>query len=183
MKLLKKVAIEARLDSRVRHLEEETLFGTAKRKLDLPPGDDSDSHCHNRVNYSIPMLRKGMSLGQAWIALKISSKSNDSQSPVRSSISFSIFTRSISRLSLGSDGGHSSVLTSNGLLVLESVCFDCTRWHIERISSHTSKICRGCFEGRRCTTKIANYRQEIAASTFTRVERHCRSTQSEQVQF
>ena len=59
MKLLDNIAVEARLDTRnvdtfaeagldtrVPHLEGETIFGFAKRKLDLPPGDDSDSYRH-----------------------------------------------------------------------------------------------------------------------------------------
>ena len=46
------------------HLEGETIFGSAKRKLDLPPGDDNDSHRHDRVNYLIPNLGKGVSPSQ-----------------------------------------------------------------------------------------------------------------------
>ena len=61
MKLLDHVAVEAGLNTRVPHLEGETIFGSAKRKLDLPPGDDSDSHRHDRVNYSISNLDKGVS--------------------------------------------------------------------------------------------------------------------------
>ena len=59
MKLLNNIAAEAGLDTRVPHLEGETIFGSAKRKLDLPPGDDSDSHCHDRINYSVPRVGKG----------------------------------------------------------------------------------------------------------------------------
>ena len=47
MKLLDHVAVEARLNTRVPHLEAETIFGSAMCKLDLPPGDNSDSHCHD----------------------------------------------------------------------------------------------------------------------------------------
>ena len=44
VKLLERVAVEAGGNTRVPHLEGETIFGSAKRKLDLPPGDDSDFH-------------------------------------------------------------------------------------------------------------------------------------------
>ena len=57
--------MEAGLNTRVPHLEGETIFGTAKRKLDLPPGDDSDSHRHNRVNFAIPKVDEGVSFSQA----------------------------------------------------------------------------------------------------------------------
>ena len=61
VKLLDHVAVEAGLNTRVPHLEGETIFGSAKHKLDFPPRDDSDSHRHDRVNYSIPNLGKGVS--------------------------------------------------------------------------------------------------------------------------
>ena len=66
MKLLDHVAIEAGLNTRVPHLGGETIFGFAKRKLDLSPRDDSDFHHHNRVNYSIPKLGKRVSPAQVW---------------------------------------------------------------------------------------------------------------------
>ena len=47
VKLLDHVVVEAGLNRRVPHLEGETIFGSAKRKLDLPLGDDNDSHCHD----------------------------------------------------------------------------------------------------------------------------------------
>ena len=65
VKLLDEVAIEAGLNTRVPHLEDETIFGTAKQKLDLPPRDDSDSYCHDRVNYSVPKVGVGLSFSQS----------------------------------------------------------------------------------------------------------------------
>ena len=53
MKLLDNIAAKAGLDTRVPHLEGETIFGSAKRKLESPPDDDSDSHRHDRINYSV----------------------------------------------------------------------------------------------------------------------------------
>ena len=64
VKLLDNVAVEAGLNTRILHLEDETIFGSAKWKLDLPLGDDSDSHRHDQVNYSIPKLGKGVSPSQ-----------------------------------------------------------------------------------------------------------------------
>jgi hypothetical protein len=45
------LSADAGLNSRVSHLEGERIFGFAKRKLDLPPGDESVSHRHDRVNF------------------------------------------------------------------------------------------------------------------------------------
>ena len=61
VKLLEKVTAEAGVNTRILHLEGETIFGTAKRKLDLPPRDESDSHRHDRVNYCIPKMGRRMS--------------------------------------------------------------------------------------------------------------------------
>ena len=82
MKLLDHVVVEAGLNTRVPHLEGETIFGSAKRKLDLPPGDDSDSHCYNRVNYSIPNLGKGVSPSQ----VRVIRRCSPSQAHARSSV-------------------------------------------------------------------------------------------------
>jgi hypothetical protein len=38
--------------TRIPHLEGEEIFGSTKRKLDLLPGDDGDSHRPDKVNFS-----------------------------------------------------------------------------------------------------------------------------------
>jgi hypothetical protein len=42
--------------TRIPHLEDEEIFGSTKRKLDLPPGDDGDSHRPDKVNFSQPRV-------------------------------------------------------------------------------------------------------------------------------
>ena len=59
------ISSEAGLNSRLPHLEGENVFGSAKRKLDLAPGDDDDSHRHDRVNFTLPKLGKNMTPGQS----------------------------------------------------------------------------------------------------------------------
>ena len=51
----------ASVNTRIPHLEGETIFGSTKRKLNLPPGDDGNSHRHDHVNFVVPKLGKGMS--------------------------------------------------------------------------------------------------------------------------
>ena len=58
VKVVDDVSCATSLNTRVPHLEGEKVFGSAKRKLDLPPGDASDSYRHDRINYSIPKLSK-----------------------------------------------------------------------------------------------------------------------------
>ena len=59
-KAMNVVSEEAELKSWVPHLEGKNIFGSVKRKLDLPPGDESDSHRHDHVNFTIPKLGRYM---------------------------------------------------------------------------------------------------------------------------
>jgi hypothetical protein len=43
--------------TRIPHLEGEEIFGSTKRKLDLPPGDDGNSHRPDKVNFSQPRVQ------------------------------------------------------------------------------------------------------------------------------
>ena len=70
-KAMNVVSEEARLKSRVPHLEGENIFGSVK-KLDLPPGDDSDSHQHDCVNFTILKLGRYMTSFQCCQQLKAS---------------------------------------------------------------------------------------------------------------
>ena len=45
------------MGSRVPHLEGEEIFGSTKRRLDVPIGDAEDSHRTNKVNFSQPRVR------------------------------------------------------------------------------------------------------------------------------
>ena len=42
--------------SREPYFEGEEVFGSMKRKLDLPPGSEHDSHRPNKVNFSRPRV-------------------------------------------------------------------------------------------------------------------------------
>jgi hypothetical protein len=43
--------------TRILHLEGKEIFGNTKRKLDLPPGDDGNSHRPDKVNFSEPRVQ------------------------------------------------------------------------------------------------------------------------------
>jgi hypothetical protein len=59
------LSADAGFNSRVPHLEGERIFGSVKQKLDLPPRDESDSHRHDRVNFSVPKIGCRMTPGQS----------------------------------------------------------------------------------------------------------------------
>ena len=45
------------MGSRVPYLEGEEIFGSTKRRLDVPIGDVGDSHRPDKVNFSQPRVR------------------------------------------------------------------------------------------------------------------------------
>jgi hypothetical protein len=45
------------LCTRIPHLEREEVFGSTKRKLDLPIGSEGDSHRPDKLNYSQPRVQ------------------------------------------------------------------------------------------------------------------------------
>ena len=160
-KLVDELSDDAGLNTRVPHLEGERVFGSAKRKLDLPPGDDGDSHRHNRVNFSVPKLSKRASPGQCHVALKSLGVAS-SQDFARSTVS------STSRPSL--------VRTKNGHAIVESLCTNLMDWRIECISPFSLELCRGhSTNGSNCNGKIAKYRRIVAAPTFTGIQQRGKS--------
>ena len=126
MKLLNKVAVEAGVNKRVPYLEGETIFGTAKQKLNLPPGDDSDSHCHDWINYSIPILQKGISPSQAQGILNGTSGSNHSPNSIPKGKSSSECPKLVGLGTPQLQAAIESVIASLGYPILESACVDPT---------------------------------------------------------
>ena len=63
-KLVDEILDDTWLNTRLPHLEGERMFGSSKRKLDLPLGDDGDSYRHDRVNFNVPKLSKRALPGQ-----------------------------------------------------------------------------------------------------------------------
>ena len=141
-------------NTRVPHLDGEKVFGYAKRKLDLPPGDDSGSHRHDRVNYNVPKLSKGASPTQCRSGLSMPSASRHGRSPKPSTSVVGVVRSKI------------------GLPILESPCTDLLLWRIERISPSSLDLCRGhSADGTMCNAKIAKYRRVVVAPTFIGIQR------------
>jgi hypothetical protein len=138
------LSANAGLNSRVPHLEGESIFGSAKRKLDLPPGDESDSYRHDRVNFTLPKIGRRMTPTQSRRQREVSESIGDAL-PV---ISY----------------------TKNNLHVRESVC-DPMAWHLERINPSSKVICRGHLNGKRCSAVIAKYHRPTVVLTFTGIQR------------
>jgi hypothetical protein len=133
------LSADAGLNSRVPHLKGEFIFGSAKRKLDLPPRDDSDSHRHDRVNFTLPKIGRKMTLGQSRRRRVLDESTSDAQVIVA-------FTR--------------------GLLPVRESEWDPMSWQIERVSPISTAKYKGHHNGKRCGAKIAKYRRAIPCPTF-----------------
>ena len=164
--ILVQLSTETKMNSRIPHLEGESIFGTAKRKLDLPPGDESDSHRHDRVNFTLPKLGRGMSPSQ--------SRSLRSPSPIAgmppSHVASSIDKQPPSQVPL----------TILGLPIVESSCINPMGWRIERISGSATDLCKGyTVDGKRCNARMAKYKKATPAPTFTGIQKVFRSRSTE----
>jgi hypothetical protein len=150
------LSTDAGLNSRVPHLERERIFGSAKRKLDLLLGDESDSHRHDRVNFSVPKTGRRMTPNQSRRCRGLNESTSDAPAVV--------------------------AYTMGQLPVRESQC-DPMSWRIERISPISAAKCKGHHNGKRCGAKIAKYRRAIPCPTFTGIQRKSGSKSTEQKQF
>ena len=122
-KAVEDVSCATDLNTRVPHLEGEKVFGSAKQKLDLPPGDASDSHWHDRVNYNIPKLSRTASPFQCRSAL------SGHRGPGGSDVAH------------GSTSEEQLTRAKCGSPIIESSCADSMAWRIERISPTSSVLC------------------------------------------
>ena len=139
-KLVDDVSDVVGLNTCVPHLEGERVFGSAKQKLDLPPEDESDSHRHDCVNYSVSKLLKKVSPSQSRIPLSVPSNAHSGRSTKNSSSHVGV------------------VRTKTGFPIIESSYTKLMSWRIECISASSFDLCRRhSASGVKCNVKIAKY--------------------------
>ena len=163
------ISNDARINTQVPHLEREKVFGSPKRKLDFPPRDDGNSHCHDCINFNVPKLAKKASPGQCRATLMslVVSATEHLASPTASSTSQS-----------------GPVWSKNGFPIVESPCTNLMDCKIERILSSLQEQSREHFaNGLKCNTKIAKYHRVVAAPTFIGIQCRPKSHKIEQMQF
>ena len=183
VKLLEQVTADVGVNTRIPHLEGETIFGSMKRKLDLPPGDDSDSHPHDHVNFTIPKIGRGMSPSQSrsvLIARNHLSQSPRVGKPLRALSPSKKTSRSPRRRGIPM---KAFALTKSRLPIVESSYADPSEWHIEQIFVDLEEHCRGRTNVKKCGAKIVRYRHGVAAPTFTGIERQSKTMDPKEVQF
>ena len=93
------------------------MFGSAKRKLDLPPRDDSNFYHHDCVNFNVPKLMKRASASQCCTALMLPT----------------VFTTEDLAMPIALSTSRSGpVWSRNGFPIVESLCTNLMDLRIER---------------------------------------------------
>ena len=125
-------------------LEGEEVFGTTKRKLDLPPGSEQDSHRPDKVSFSHPRVSTRSTKART-------DSSTPSDLPLTQSPEKSIPQR---------------VTHVNN--IQETHC-DVSKWHISRLPKTSAKACFA-MQARtktKCTQKIVRHGKSTPAPTYT----------------
>ena len=111
----------------------------------MPADDESDSHRHDRVNYSIPKLGKGLSPSQSRGVVELMNGTHignfvNPKTPKSSAVA-------------------EVVCTKKDLSILKSPCSNPMAWRIERIFADALDLCTSHFaNGSKCNAKLPDTR-------------------------
>ena len=125
----------------------------------------------HRVNFTVLKIGRGMSPSQSQNVLI--ARNHLSQSP---RVGKPLRASSPSKKTSRSPRQHgipvkALAMTKSRLPIVESICADPSKWHIEQIFVDLEKHCRGKTDVKRCGAKISRYRHAMVVPTFTGIER------------
>lgn len=159
------------------HLEGEEIFGSEKRRPNLPPGSEYDSHRPDKVNFSRPRVSSRsrtrnptpvvcldtISEEACHIANEDNTELQESNNPMSAA---------------------TIVEPSQVRSVQETVC-DESQWHIARLSKTSSKACFAlqAVTRKKCVAKIVQGNRGTAAPTYTGSMDNYRKNRIERMQF
>ena len=158
--------------SREPYLEGEEVFGSMKRKLDLPPGSEHDSHRPDKVNFSRPRVElrssKTCSNAQAY--------KDDPPEPSDADIQLPRTEKEVTPRV----GPKVTYVTT----VQETAC-DETQWHIARLPKTSAKACfaQQAITKKKCIAKIVQDGKSTAAPTYTGMMDSYKKNKLERMQF
>jgi hypothetical protein len=138
------------------HLEGEEVFGSTKRKPDLPLGDDGESHRPDTVNYSRPRGLKRAALERV-ASLPVIAEEEESEAP--EVIASPVIPSSPPVL----EGGIQHITAVQESTVNERL------WHIARLSKTSAKLCWAmrAVTKKKCDAKIVRNSTNTPAPTYT----------------
>ena len=158
--------------SREPHFEGEEVFGSMKRKLDLLPGFEHDSHRPDKVNFSHPRveLRSSKTCSSAQACKDDPPKPSDADIQLPRTKK-EVTPRVVPKV-------------THVTTVQETAC-DETQWHIARLPKTSSKACfaEQAITKKKCIAKIVQDGKSRAAPTYTGMMDSYKKNKLERMQF
>ena len=154
------------------HLEGEEVFGSLKRKLDLPPGCEEDSHRPDKINFSRPRVQTRQRISrhreEASPEVQVHEDTNKDQ-----------------------EASHDDVETFVAapprphVIVVQETVVDETHWHIARLPKTSAKACfaQQANTKKKCIAKIVQDGKNTAAPTYRGMMDNYKKDQMERMQF
>ena len=154
------------------HLAGKEVFGSQKRKADVPLGYEGESHRPDKVNFSRPRIAtRSIRANHASYSLpdvveELSSELQEDQTPNNQGT-----TSDVGR------AGHVSA-------VHETSCKE-TKWHIARLPKTSAKACfaQQAITKKKCEAKIIQGNKSTAAPTYTGVMQNTYKKRPETMEF
>jgi hypothetical protein len=150
----------------------EEVFGSQKRKADVPLGFEGESHRSDKINFSRPRIvtrssrANHASCSLSDVVEEVSPKLQEYQAP--------------NNLGTAGDVGRPGHVTS----VHETACKE-TEWHIARLSKTSAKACfaQQATTKKKCEAKIFQGNKLTAAPTYTGVVQNTHKKRPEVIEF
>ena len=158
--------------SRETHFEGEEVFGSMKRRLDLPPGSEYDSHRPDKVNFSRPRveLRSSKTYSSAQAC------KDDPLEPSDADIQLLRTEKEVTPRVVPK--------VTHVTAVQETAC-DETQWHIARLPKTLAKACfaQQAITKKKCIAKIVQDGKSTPAPTYTGMMDSYKKNKLERMQF
>ena len=158
------------------HLEREEVFGSQKRKADMPLGCEQDSHRPDKVNFSRPRVRTRSA---------VAGTSTAATAPSDDDISFRADVDVMETVPSGEhlerpQNRHPLHVTG----IEESDC-DEREWHILRLPKSSAKACfaQQAVTKKKCTAQIVRNNVATAAPTYTGLMVNYKKNRNDVMQF
>ena len=158
--------------SREPHFKGEEVFGSMKRKFDLPPGSEHDSHRPDKVNFSRPRveLRSSKTCSSAQAC------KDDPPEPSDADIQLPRTEKEVTPRVVPK--------VTHVTAVQETAC-DETQWHIARLPKTSAKACftQQAITKKKCIAKIVQDGKSTTAPTYTGMMDSYKKNKLERMQF
>ena len=158
------------------HLEGEEVFGSQKRKADMPLGYEQDSHRPNKVNFSRPCVHTRSA---------VASTSTPARGAIEDNISFP--TGMDDMETMPSEEHQDRPRNHHPMHVTgtQETDYNEREWHISRLPKSSAKACfaQQAVTKKKCTARIVRNNVATAAPTYTGLMVNYKKNRNDVMQF